>query len=79
MHFSRGECLLRYWLKKRGITQAELSRRTGWSTRMISYWCNDERPMSAEAMYTAATILDIRMEQLYHWKLEASESRRTRI
>ncbi|WP_424766281.1 helix-turn-helix domain-containing protein [Paenibacillus sp. sgz302251] len=78
MHFSRGECLLQYWLDKKGLTQAEFSRRTGWSTRIISYWCNAERPMSVEAMYTAAIILDIKMDQLYQWKLEASESRRMR-
>ncbi|OBZ13321.1 helix-turn-helix transcriptional regulator [Bacillus sp. FJAT-26390] len=87
MHFSRGRCLLSYWLHKRGLTQTELSRRTGWSEatpdagwtrRVISFWCNDERLMSVEAMYTVATILDIKMEELYRWKLEASESRRMR-
>lgn len=78
MHFSRGECLLQYWLDKKGITQAEFSRRSGWSTRIISYWCTRDRLMSVDAMYTAATILDIKMDQLYRWKLEARESRRER-
>lgn len=87
MHFSRGECLLSYWLKNRGISQSELARRTGWSMkkpdqgwspRVVSYWCSGEMLMSVEAMYTVATILDIEMEDLYHWKLEANDSRRSR-
>lgn len=78
MHFSRGECLLQYWLDKKDITQAEFARRTGWSARIISHWCNRERLMSVDAMYTAATILGIKMDQLYRWKLEASDSRRMR-
>ncbi|WP_336774224.1 helix-turn-helix domain-containing protein [Paenibacillus sp. MMO-58] len=75
MHFSRGECLLQYWLDKRKLSQVEFGRRSGWSQRMISHWCNDERKMSVEAMYTAATILEIRMDQLYRWRLEANDSR----
>ncbi|QCT03786.1 hypothetical protein E6C60_3075 [Paenibacillus algicola] len=60
-----------YWLNKRNITQAEFARRTGWSTRMVSYWCKGERLMSVEAMYAAAMILEIHMEDLYQWRLSA--------
>ncbi|MGG4035034.1 helix-turn-helix transcriptional regulator [Paenibacillus cisolokensis] len=77
-HFSRGECLLQYWLNNRGISQAELSRRTGYSTRIVSYWCNNERLMNADAMYTVSVILNIRMDQLYTWRLNANSSRRMR-
>ncbi|MFC3768336.1 helix-turn-helix domain-containing protein [Paenibacillus sp. GCM10012303] len=70
MHFSRGKCLLQYWLDKKGMTQAELSRKTGWSSRMISYWCSRKRLMTPEAMYTVARLLEINTDDLYQWILE---------
>lgn len=39
----------------------------GWSQRMVSHWCNGDRYMSAEAMYTASVVLKIRMDTLYEW------------
>lgn len=87
MHFTRWECMLSYWLKQRNMTQTELARRTGWSPetpengwkpRVISYWCSTELLMSVEAMYTVATILEIRMEDLYRWRLQANDNRRSR-
>ncbi|MGG3504734.1 helix-turn-helix transcriptional regulator [Paenibacillus lautus] len=69
MAYSRGSCLLQYWLDNRNITQAEFARRTGWKPRMISHWCTNERLMSVEAMYTAAVILNVRMEDLYQWRI----------
>ncbi|MGG4035873.1 helix-turn-helix transcriptional regulator [Paenibacillus cisolokensis] len=69
MAYSRGRCLLQYWLDYRGISQAEFARRSGYSKRIVSHWCNDERKMSVEAMYTAAVILGIKMEQLYMWQI----------
>lgn len=71
MAYSRGRCLLQYWLDHNGISQAEFSRRSGWSQRMISHWCNNERLMSVEAMYTAAVLLGIRMDELYQWQISA--------
>ncbi|MEC0211837.1 helix-turn-helix domain-containing protein [Paenibacillus ehimensis] len=62
--------MLQYWLNHKGLSQADLSRHTGYSTRIISHWCTDDRKMSVEAMYTVATFLGIHMEQLYQWKLE---------
>jgi transcriptional regulator with XRE-family HTH domain len=53
------------------MTQADFARKSGWSKRMISHYCNDDRLMSVEAMYTAAVILEIPMEQLYQWKISA--------
>ncbi|WP_074048666.1 helix-turn-helix transcriptional regulator [Paenibacillus ihumii] len=71
MAYSRGRCLLQYWLDHRGMSQAEFARRIGWSKRMVSYWCSDERLMSVEAMYTASVILEISMESLYQWRISA--------
>ncbi|MEC0239444.1 helix-turn-helix transcriptional regulator [Paenibacillus dokdonensis] len=71
MAYSRGRCLLQYWLDHRNITQADFARRIGWSPRMVSFWCKDERLMSVEAMYAASVILEIHMEQLYQWRISA--------
>lgn len=69
MRYSRGRCLLQYWLDHRQMTQAEFSRRSGWSVRMVSFYCTGERKMSVEAMYTASQILNVPMERLYSWDL----------
>jgi hypothetical protein len=42
---------------------------------MISHWCNNEKPMSVEAMYSVSVTLGIHMEDLYRWKLEAGDHR----
>ncbi len=73
MAHSRGRCLLQYWIKKRNLTQTEFASRCGWSQRMVSHWCNDERPMSVEAMYTASLVLDINMEDLYQWQISSEK------
>ncbi|MFK0524720.1 helix-turn-helix transcriptional regulator [Paenibacillus illinoisensis] len=49
------------------MSQADFSRKSGWSTRMISYYCNDERKMSVEALYVASVILNVPMDQFYEW------------
>lgn len=38
--------VLQYERKKRGITQAELAKVTGFTIRAISYWENGNRKMS---------------------------------
>lgn len=70
MEVIRGRCLLQYWLDHRQMTQAEFALRTGWSKRMVSFIATGRSPMKAEAMYLAATILDIRMDQLYEWEIK---------
>lgn len=67
---SRGRCLLQFWLDQKGITQAELARRSGYNARMISFYCSNEKPMSVNAMYVISNILGIHMEQLYEWRLK---------
>ncbi|MDQ1233367.1 transcriptional regulator with XRE-family HTH domain [Paenibacillus sp. SORGH_AS306] len=69
-NISRGRCLLRKLLKSRNMTQTEFALRSGWSQRMVSYYCRDERKMSVEAMYVASLILEVNMADLYEWILE---------
>ncbi|MNC08735.1 helix-turn-helix protein [compost metagenome] len=70
---SRGRSLLQNCLDLRKMSQAEFSRRSGWSVRMISYYCTGERRMSPEAMFAASSILEVPMESLYEWTLETEE------
>lgn len=62
---SRGDCRLRILLKKANMTQAELSRRTGYSPQQISNWVNDREKMSFDAAATLAYVLECHMEELY--------------
>ncbi|WP_083613595.1 helix-turn-helix transcriptional regulator [Paenibacillus sp. P46E] len=67
---SRGRCLLQYWIDLRGTSQAEVARRSGYSPRMVSFYCSGDKPMSVDAMYIISKILDIHMEELYEWVLK---------
>ncbi|WP_315373253.1 helix-turn-helix transcriptional regulator [Paenibacillus xylanexedens] len=69
MEVIRGRCLLQFWLDHREMTQAQFAERTGWSKRIVSYFATGQRPMNPEAMYLAAMILNIQMEQLYEWEI----------
>ncbi len=71
MAFSRGECLLNELLSKKGMKQADLARKTGYTPRMISFFANGDRLMSVEALWKISGALGCRMEDLY------SELRRT--
>ncbi|MEK3867923.1 helix-turn-helix transcriptional regulator [Paenibacillus sp. FSL R5-0636] len=65
----RGNCLLQSILNSQEMTPAEFARRSGWSSRMVYYWCDNSKPMSVEAMHTASLILGVPMEALYTWKV----------
>ncbi|NOV01316.1 helix-turn-helix domain-containing protein [Paenibacillus planticolens] len=67
MPFSRGRCLLANLLKAEGWSQAEYARKSGRSKRVISHFCNDERVMLPEDLYTASMLFKCRMEDLYEW------------
>lgn len=82
MAYSRGRCLLTPILIDLNMSQAELSRRTGYSPdqdankgyspRMISHFAQFDgqgkgKPMSPEAMYTISRALGISMSALYEW------------
>jgi len=71
--FTRGRCLLRPLRIKLGLTQTDISQRTGYkkgknigySPRMISFYERDEKPMSVDAMMTISFVLGVPMESLY--------------
>jgi transcriptional regulator with XRE-family HTH domain len=65
MAFSRGECQIKPLLKLAGKKQAWLAEKTGYSPRMISFFANNKKPMSVEAMYKIACVLKCHMEDLY--------------
>jgi transcriptional regulator with XRE-family HTH domain len=75
MAFSRGECQIKPLLVKIGMSQAELARKAGYSPRMISFFANDDKPMSVEAMWKVSNVIGCYMEDLYSGlkKTEGSE------
>lgn len=65
MKVSREGCLLGVWIERRGWTQTKYAKLAGRSKRMISYFCNNERPMHPEDIFIALKLLDIEFDQLY--------------
>ncbi|GIO36864.1 hypothetical protein J41TS12_17250 [Paenibacillus antibioticophila] len=65
MALVRRRCRLRYLLARAKMTQAELSRRTGYSPQQISNWVNDREHMNYESAATVAYVLSCHMEELY--------------
>ncbi|WP_074101179.1 helix-turn-helix transcriptional regulator [Paenibacillus sp. P3E] len=49
------------------MTQAAFASISGYSERVVSYYCSGERRMSPEAMFTASSILKVPMDQFYEW------------
>lgn|GEM_PF-2958516 len=68
MKVSRKGCLLGDWIEKKGWTKAEYARLSGRSKRMISYFCNNERPMHPEDIYIAHKLLGVTFDELYLWE-----------
>lgn len=62
-----GRCLLRLRRKERGITQADLSARTGISENMIGHYENNRRTMSLLNAKKIADALNCQIEDLYVW------------
>lgn len=75
MALSRGECLLRYYRNRRGLTQDELADlvkdRTGlpMSGTMISQFERKHRLMSPEQMRAMCIVLGCTEEELYRWRI----------
>lgn len=67
MAYSRGRCLLQSLLDQANISQSELSRRSGISQRMISYYALDQKLMNYTAARKIADALNCKMEDLYEW------------
>lgn len=66
-----GECRLRALLEEREMSQAELSRRTGYDRKQIGKWINNRKKVGVMGMDKARTIsqalgLDSPYE-LYEW------------
>ncbi|MBD7967794.1 helix-turn-helix transcriptional regulator [Paenibacillus gallinarum] len=70
MKISRGRCNLNKLIQAKGLTQAEYARRVGRSKQMISYFCNGQRVMQPEDIYSAQLLLDCTIEELYEFKLD---------
>jgi transcriptional regulator with XRE-family HTH domain len=66
---SLGRCLLQHWLDHRQMSQAEFSRRTGVSVRMVSHYCTDKQKMTVEVLILASLVLDVPMEKFYEYEL----------
>lgn len=63
----RGVCQLDILLLKSGMTQTQLSLRTGISQRMISYYANNKKRMNVDAAKAISTALNCSIEDLYKW------------
>ncbi|WP_276311052.1 helix-turn-helix domain-containing protein [Paenibacillus silvae] len=50
-------------------TQAQLSRRTGYSPQQISNWIHNRDKMSYEAAALCAIILNCHAEDFYEWHI----------
>lgn len=70
---SSGRCLLKHWLDKRELSQTDFALKSGIDVRMVSYYCNNKRKMTIEALYAASMVLDIPMEQLYEFRFGAND------
>lgn len=68
---SRGRCLLKVRVREAGTTQAQLSRRTGYSPQRISNWANNREPMPYEAAVHISMILNCHAEDLYIWHIDS--------
>ncbi|ETT64900.1 hypothetical protein BSK66_07770 [Paenibacillus odorifer] len=67
-----GECRLRALLKERKLSQAELSRRTGYSRSQIGHWINDRKRVGVMGLDKARTIAEVlgldSPYDLYEWE-----------
>lgn len=66
-----GECRLRTLLEERKMSQAELSRRTGYPRKQIGHWINDRTKVGVMGLDKARTIAEAlglnSPYDLYHW------------
>lgn len=67
MAYSRGRCLLKPLLKKVGLTQTELAKRTGISREMIVKYIAGTAPIPMDKAKTISHVLGCNMEDMYEW------------
>lgn len=57
---------LKYYLNRRGISQAELSRQIGTSTATVSDWCNGNKmPGNMTSLMKLASVLSVTVADLF--------------
>lgn len=65
-----GRCLLQNILYKRGMSQLDLSHKTGISTSQISDYVKQRRIMSLPTAKRIAIALNCHIDDLYEWDKE---------
>lgn len=65
-----GKCLLLELLQKKGMTQSELSIKTGITESQISLYISGKRKMSYLSAVKISCVLKCHAEDLYVWKEE---------
>ncbi|WP_025909297.1 helix-turn-helix domain-containing protein [Priestia flexa] len=63
-----GECLLKKYLRKTGMTQARLSELTGISPTKISDYINGRHDMSFTTAVRIARVIGCHADDLYEWE-----------
>nr|WP_280530839.1 helix-turn-helix transcriptional regulator [Paenibacillus xylanexedens] len=61
--------MLKVRIAEAKTTQAQLSRRTGYSQQQISNWVHNREKMSYEATVLCAFVLNCHAEDFYEWHL----------
>lgn len=64
-----GKCLLQQMLHKRGLSQLELSQKTGISTSQISDYIHHRRVMTLQTAKRISHALKCYVDDLYEWHL----------
>lgn len=64
------KCLLLDILRRRGMTQVDLSDKTGISTTQINEYIAGTRKMSLANCKLIAHVLKVPMDDLYDWKIK---------
>lgn len=67
MKYVAGKCLLNEILAKAGMTQADLSVRTGISRSQINGYKRNRTEMTLSVAKTIAAALNCSIEDLYEW------------
>lgn len=67
MAYQVGRCLLREKLIDVGMEQTELANRLNMTKQQVNKYVMNRQIMGLETAKNVATILEIRIEQLYEW------------
>ncbi|USK66268.1 helix-turn-helix transcriptional regulator [Peribacillus frigoritolerans] len=68
MAYQIGKCLLSEWLRRSGITQAELADRLGVTRQQVNKWAKNKQGMSLETAKKIVVILNLdKIDDLFEW------------